>query len=123
MMTDAEMHAEALEALLEREAEALRNAAFAALEGIAAEKTRLAQALQVALPVQGGDERLAEALQRLRFAATRNAALLSAMREGLRAATDRLAALSTPAATLQTYDGAGQRRRIAVDPPTAEHRA
>lgn len=122
-MTDAEMHAKALEALLEREADALRRAAFGPLEDIATEKARLAAALRDALPEVEEQGRLIETLRRLRFAATRNAGLLSAMRDGLRAATDRLQALSKPAAALQTYDGTGQRRRIAAAPPAAERRA
>ncbi|TCM87048.1 hypothetical protein [Rhodovulum steppense] len=96
------MASEALEDLLEREAEALRRADFAALTGIAEEKERLAAALAAA------PEEDADRLARLRALAERNAGLLEAVRRGVDSAAETLRRAREPAAPLSTYDKSGQ---------------
>ncbi|MCO8143815.1 hypothetical protein NHN26_01135 [Rhodovulum tesquicola] len=96
------MGREDLEELLEREAEALRLADFAALAGIADEKERLAADL-AAEP-----ETDADSLARLRALAERNADLLEAVRRGVDSAAETLRRAREPAAPLSTYDKSGQ---------------
>lgn len=103
--------------LLEREATALRQADFAALEPLVVEKERLVSALAAAAEAPSAD--LSRALQ---AQATRNGALLAAAQGGLRAAADRLSSLARPP-KLQTYDDAGRRSDLARQAPSTERRA
>lgn len=113
---DAEL-IEALSALLEREACALRTADFAALAPLAEEKERLAARLAEADVVCAPD--LARHLQ---ARAQRNAVLLDAAQAGLRQAEERLRDLAAPPPPLQTYDGTGRRSSLTLAPAT-ERRA
>lgn len=114
---EAEDLAVALADLLAEEAEALRSAAFDRLEPLAAAKLQLSQALAAASPLP------AETVRGLQARAMRNAALLEGTRAGLRAAGDRLAALTAPPPALQTYDGSGRRAVLSAPGPTATRRA
>lgn len=94
-----------LETLLEQEAAALRQADFAALEGLATRKEALlARGLNPAAT--------APDLRRLQQLTRRNAALLDAARRGLEAAMHGIEA-ARHAGTLVTYDGTGQRQHLA----------
>lgn len=107
--------AAALEALFAEEAQALRSAAFDRLEGLAAEKTRLAEGLAAAVPALPAAQ--ARHLQGL---AQRNAALLEAAGLGLKAAAERIGRITAPPPPLQTYDDAG--RRMTMTAPGSGHR-
>lgn len=106
--------AEALEALFAEEAQALRSAAFDRLEGLAAEKTRLAEGLAAGPPLPPAQARHLQGL------AQRNAALLEAAGLGLKAAAERIGRITAPPPPLQTYDDAG--RRMTMTAPGSGHR-
>ncbi|MBK5926083.1 hypothetical protein [Rhodobaculum claviforme] len=107
-----------LDALLEREATALRSADFEALPRLAEEKEHLAARLaEASLAVD------APTVRRLQAQAQRNAVLLEAARNGLKSAGDQVRSLMAPRAPLQTYDGSGRRARIEPTRPGTERRA
>ena len=110
--------AAALEQLFDREAEALREADFARLEGLLAQKEQLSEALSAATPPLGVDR-----ARQLQARAVRNAGLLDAVRDGLRAGADRIGMLTAPAAALQTYDGRGRRVDLPQGPASPGRRA
>jgi NADPH-dependent ferric siderophore reductase len=64
----------------------------------------------------------ADALQRLRAKADRNARCLEAAGRGLRAAQRRLAEIRGAGRALNTYDGTGQRQAIAPAAPQVMRR-
>lgn len=97
----------ALADLLAREAALLRAGAFDGLEALATEKAALVEALAIA-DVPPPDA----ATRSLQAAAQRNAILLQAARDGLAAASRRLAELSAAPTGLQVYDGAGRRAKL-----------
>ena len=104
--------------VLAREADVLRRADFAALPALLAEKERLAEELACAPRLRD-----AETVRQLQASATRNAMLLTAAGDGLRAACDQIRALTAPPVPLQTYDGAGRRAPMAAARPGTERRA
>lgn len=110
--------ATALEQLFDREAEALRQADFGRLEGLLAEKEQLSEALLAATPPLAADR-----ARQLQARAVRNAGLLDAVRDGLRAGAERIGILTAPAAALQTYDGRGRRVDLPQGPASLGRRA
>ena len=94
-----------LEALLDREEDALRRAAFDELADLAARKETLMSALDTI-----GEARL----NSLRDKAARNAGSLGAVLAGLRAARQRIFELARASEGLSTYDRGG---RKAAPPP------
>lgn len=105
-----------LEALLDREAAAVRCADFTGLEGLATRK----QALIDALAGEPAPEE--QALDRLRQKAARNASALEAARQGLRAARRRILELRQ-ADRPETYDSAGRRQGLSPASGAVEKRA
>lgn len=107
---------EDLQDLLDRERAALLEGRFEVLERLAEEKQRLAGAMLKSEPDAG-------ALAAVRKVAERNRDLLSAAREGLRAASARIAGLSKAKAPLATYDATGARTNLAAAASTLQRRA
>lgn len=107
-----------LEAVLTDEAEAIRRADFSRLDHLIADKTRLAEQILRARPRPG-----AEGLNRLHRLAERNAVLLQASLQGLRAAQARISALSERRTDMRTYDAAGTTQSVSGAAPSLERRA
>ncbi len=106
-MADRDSPADALGRLFDLEAQALRCGDLSGLEAGAEAKIALATRLAAATAPDPA------VLRRLHAAAARNACLIAAAAEGVRAARDRLAALARAAGGTDTYDGGGQRQRLA----------
>lgn len=106
-----------VEALLERERDALLSGTLDTLESIAAEKARLIAAL-ASRP--GRDP---ARLARLARQAAQNQTLLEAALGGLRRAAARIAAHAAGPCGLDTYDASGTRHSLPAGPPRHEHRA
>jgi hypothetical protein len=106
-MSDPATLARALTDLLASEARDLRQGDLSRLAERAEAKSALLAALEAAPAARG------PALERLRAEAARNAALIEAAAQGVRAARDRLAVLVRAAAGSDTYDGGGRRRHLA----------
>jgi len=78
------------------------------------------EALLSDLPASGPQ---AAELERLRRAAERNAGLLAAAAQGVRAASDRMRCLLEGPAPLATYDAGGRRQTLGGDAGGTVHRA
>lgn len=107
-----------LEALLADEAEAIRRADFSRLDHLIADKSRLADQMLRARPRPDAGK-----LDRLHRLAERNAALLLASMQGLRAAQARISALSERSTDLRTYDASGAAQSVSGAAPSLERRA
>jgi hypothetical protein len=99
-----------LRRVLEKEASALRNGDFAALDGLVREKESLCRD-----PGPLRDMPMAVVQDILRLA-RRNDALVAAARGGLRAAMERLGDVSCGGASLRTYDKSGATALLAAAP-------
>jgi flagellar biosynthesis/type III secretory pathway chaperone len=108
--------AEALEAFLDRERDAILAGRFDVLERLGAEKERLVRLIARA-------DRPDPSLQRLRRGAERNGALLQAMESGLRSAASRIGALQKGSPALQTYDSSGQKQPLPAGSTRLHRRA
>lgn len=109
---------DALDALLERERNALLNGDLTEIPEIVAEKERLIDALAEAGTAQ------AEQLAPVQMRATQNQLLLQSAMEGIRSVADRMAELRKVRGGLQTYDRSGQRQQFAAShTPRLEKRA
>ena len=111
-----DLDAEALLTLLETERAAIRTGDFEGLEALAARKANLAARLADDPPARGLAVRLDRAL-------ARNARLLSAACDGIRAAQARLTALRDVRRGLSLYTASGDRTTVAQRPGTFEHKA
>jgi len=107
--------------LLDREGVALRQGDLAALAALLPEKERagadpaaLAGALAAAEP---------NLRRRIAAAARRNDALLAGLRDGMRAALERLGAVARACEGLRTYDRAGNSALLAQGTPRPIRRA
>ena len=109
-------HAEALLTLLAEERAALRVGDLTVLPDLADRKSRLSQELAVTPPDRAAAARIAKAL-------ARNARLLAASRDGIRAAQARLAALKDVRSGLSLYTARGDRTTVAQRPDSLEHKA
>jgi len=109
-LRDAGDPAAALILLLEEERSALRTGNLRTLPDLGARKERLVAALSRTRPTP-------QAVRRLQAAAERNAGLLAACADGIRAAARMVdAVLSEPAPT-QTYTADGRTARLAAPRP------
>ncbi|MEY8842375.1 flagellar export chaperone FlgN [Cribrihabitans sp. XS_ASV171] len=107
-MTDETDPAAALDALLEREREALVAGRLDGLDRLLTEKEALIERINA----MGTLARVQiEALERK---VTRNRDLLDSAREGIRAVADRMAELRRVRRGLETYDRAGNKQRHPV---------
>jgi hypothetical protein len=100
--------------LLEEERRLILAGAWTCLQALAPRKERGLLALEA------GD---AAQLAPLAASLARNQALLRAALDGLRDATRRRAALASARAGLVTYDAAGTRAELPMSPPRVERRA
>ena len=107
---------DALRDLLEKERDAILTGRFDLLERLAAEKERLVKLVS-------RDQTDANLLAKLREKTERNGQLLAAMRDGIRAAQDRVRKLQKGAEPLQTYDPTGQIHSIEPAKQVLTHRA
>lgn len=107
-----------LEAVLTDEAEAIRHADFSRLDDLISDKTLLADQLLRVRPRPGADR-----LDRLHRLAERNAVLLQASLQGLRAAQARISALSERRTDMRTYDATGAAQTVPGAVPSLERRA
>lgn len=105
-----------LEAILTEEAAMIRRADFSQIDRLIADKSRLAGQIGRSRPAPG-------ALERVRRLAERNAILLQAAMQGLRAAQARLSALTNAGAGLRTYDASGDARSVTGHAPSLERKA
>ncbi len=108
----------ALELCLDKTAEALRTGDFAGLSLLAAEMETLAGALTGAVASLTGPE-----LESLQARATRQLRRLSAARDGVRAAVQRVEHLRRMPSELSTYDRDGRGLTFRFVSQTLEHRA
>ena len=106
---------DALLALLAEERAAICSGDFTGLSGFADRKTSLAQAVVALGPNRATAARIDKALQR-------NARLLNAACDGIRAAEARLAALKDVRNGLSLYTAAGDRKTVARRPDSLEHK-
>ena len=107
---------DAMRDLLDRERKAILDGRFDILERMSSEKERL-----VTLMLRGSTD--LGILAELREKSERNGELLTAMRDGIRAAQDRVRKLQKGAEPLQTYDSTGQIRSIQPLKQVLTHRA
>jgi hypothetical protein len=105
-----------LAALLEEERRLLRSGSFDDLPRLVRRKNRLAAAFA------RGDQPAAD-VARIQDLAGRNAGLLAAALEGVRAAAERLRAPRAAALPLDTYGADGTRTRLSGAAPLHERRA
>ena len=107
--------ARAIEALLDREREALITGRLDGLEALHRDKTRL-----LARAGEIGDT---AAARRVRDKAERNQALLAAAADGLRSARTRVANIRSGLSDLSTYSADGARAPIGPGPAKLERRS
>lgn len=100
----------ALDALLERERDALIEGELDELVGLFDEKKTLIERVNEKSDVA------AEALQQLQKKAARNQGLLDSALQGIRSVATRMGTLHRVRQTLDTYDESGQRRTIEARP-------
>ncbi|NBB84534.1 MAG: hypothetical protein GVY28_14175 [Alphaproteobacteria bacterium] len=121
MRTVTRPFAERLRRLLAEEHDALRAGAVDQLDALLRRKEALAEEAEAAdVRALGCSPAEAEALRRL---AVRNAALLEAARDGIRAAIDRVGERARLAGRLDTYDASGARRELGAPPATRGRRS
>ena len=102
--------------LLERERKAILEGRFDVLERMSSEKERLVSLIK-------RDQTDLKVMAELREKTDRNGELLAAMRDGIRAAQDRVRKLQKGVEPLQTYDSTGQIRSIEPVKQVLTHRA
>ena len=107
---------DALRDLLDKERAAILAGRFDLLERLANEKERL---VKLVAQIQTDENLLADLQEKTK----RNGDLLSAMRDGIRAAQDHVRKLQRGAEPLQTYDSTGQVRSIEPAKQAMTHRA
>lgn len=107
----------AMEALLEREYDAILRADFSGLTGLIEEKQHLLAVIEDAPGIT------VEALKPLKGAAARNDLCLKAAMRGVAAARFRLAELRDARDGLSTYDSQGRKASAQTLPDQLEHRA
>ena len=106
-----------IEALLQREREALLNGRLDLLEELARSKEQLAARLAQARPADRG------VLERLHEGMMHNRMLLEAAASGIRAVAGRLTRKQSQSGNLKTYDAKGRRHLSSPTLPRHVHRA
>lgn len=112
---DQKTAVDSMEDLLDREREAILEGRFDLLDRLIGQKERQLKALK---PKEIDETSMA----RLRKQSERNAHLLDAMRQGIEAVQERLAALQGPGAALETYGSDGQRKTFVAAKATETRR-
>lgn len=113
--------AKRLLALLDRERQLLRAGALREAAALAEEKERLAA--DIAVPPEPPDDEARTMVGLLQRDATRNRILLSACRDAVRAARERLEQMEAARSTLGVYDALGAKPVAAGSKRTHDRRA
>ncbi len=117
MATDTAKILRDLHALLSREAEVIRSAAFDRLAGLEIEKSALADRLVACDPGPSAAE-----LTELQAVAARNGVLLEAASRGVASARQQLEEIRVTARGFSSYDRAGREEHIGAGPASAADR-